>query len=85
MIFPFVLKGVVYSFIIIKVCFIGRFSMKLENYFLEIENHVLIKGALEKNCEVFNCCVGHTYHIEVLRLIKWILSKKMLHSVTNYY
>ena len=37
MIFPIVLKGVVYWFIITKVCFIGRFSLKLENYFLEIE------------------------------------------------
>ena len=36
-IFLIVLKRVVYWFIIIKVCFIGRFSLKLENYFLEIE------------------------------------------------
>ena len=54
MISPIVLKGVVYWFIIIKVCFIGRFSLKLENYFLE-EEHVLVMGALQKNCKVFNC------------------------------
>ena len=35
--FPFVLKGVGYWFIITKVCFIARFSLKLENYFSEIE------------------------------------------------
>ena len=37
MIIPIVVKGVVYWFIITKDCFIGTFSLKLENYFLEIE------------------------------------------------
>ena len=37
LIFPFVLEGFVYWFIIIKVCFTDRFSLKLDNYFSEIE------------------------------------------------
>ena len=36
-VFPFVFKGIVYWFTIAKVCFIDRFSLKLENYFQEIE------------------------------------------------
>ena len=49
-------------------------------------NQVLINGALEKNYEVFKLfSVGYTGHIEVLQLMKWVLNKKMLHSVTNYY
>ena len=51
-------------FIIIKDCFIGRFLLKIENYFWKL-NHVLIKGALEKICEVFACCGGYTDRIEL--------------------
>ena len=35
--FFFVLKGVVYWFIITKICFIEKCSLKLENHFSEIE------------------------------------------------
>ena len=84
--FPFVLKGVVYWFIIIKICFIDNFHWNLKTIFCKF-NQVVIKGVstLEKLRSFQLFFVDYTEHIEVLWLVKLFLSKKLLRSVTNYY
>ena len=77
--------GVVCWFIITKVCFIDRFSLELENYFSKIKPSYHYESTLKKLRSFQLFSVDYAGNIEVLRLIKWILSKKLLHSVTNYY
>ena len=48
-------------------------------------NEVHIKEHLKKLRSFQLFSVDYTDNIDVLRLIKWIISKKLLYSVTNYY
>ena len=48
-------------------------------------NEVHIKEHLKKLRSFQLLSVDCTDNIDVLRLIKWFISKKLLHSVTNYY
>ena len=48
-------------------------------------NEVHIKEHLKKLGSFQLLSVDYTGNIEILRLIKWFLNKKLLHSVTKYY
>ena len=48
-------------------------------------NEVHIKKHLKKLQSFQLFSVDYIDNIDVLRLIKWFISKKLLHSVTNYY
>ena len=71
-----------------KFVLVIDFHWNLKNIFPYLNNFpkFLIKGAKKKNGKKKSAkfSIDYTYHIKVLWLIKWILSKKLLHSVTNY-